>query len=127
MRAVGTGYPADVLGIEGLLESLSLPELGRHVGWGDELVPCRALAAGALVLCCCPPPTVCHSGSSGAVPVAIPQCPLRSTPIPSECNGLPSLVIRAPRESEISSLSVGAYSYAPSGIQYDSDIRVVTY
>ncbi|MGH3943343.1 MAG: hypothetical protein ACRDTG_32910 [Pseudonocardiaceae bacterium] len=51
MRAVGTGYPADVLGGESLPELLGVPELVRHVWWGDELVPRGPLTACALALC----------------------------------------------------------------------------
>jgi hypothetical protein len=36
-----------VLGGEGVVELLGLPELRRYVGWGDELVRGGALAAGA--------------------------------------------------------------------------------
>jgi hypothetical protein len=46
---VGTEHPADVLSGECLVELLSLPELGRDLGRGDELVPCT-LAACALAL-----------------------------------------------------------------------------
>jgi hypothetical protein len=48
--AVGTKYPTDVLGGEGLPELLGLPELGRDLGRGDELVTGSTLAAGALAL-----------------------------------------------------------------------------
>ena len=46
--AVGPGYPADVLGGEGLLELLGLPELGGYFRRDDELVARGTLAAGAL-------------------------------------------------------------------------------
>jgi hypothetical protein len=48
--AVGTEYPANVLGSEGFLELVSVPELGRNVRWGDELVTRGVLAAGTLAL-----------------------------------------------------------------------------
>jgi hypothetical protein len=48
VRAVGAGYPADVLSGEGLAQLLGLPELGRQLGRGDELVPRGSLASGAL-------------------------------------------------------------------------------
>ena len=41
---------AHVLSGEGFLEPLSVPELGRHLRWGDELVPGGTLTAGALAL-----------------------------------------------------------------------------
>ena len=47
---VGPEHPTDVLSGECLVELLSLPELGRDLGRGDELVPGGTLAAGALAL-----------------------------------------------------------------------------
>ena len=48
--AVGAGHPADVLRSESRTELLGVPELGGHLGRGDELVPRGPLAAGALAL-----------------------------------------------------------------------------
>jgi hypothetical protein len=48
--AVGTSYPADVLRGESLAELPGPPELGGHLGWGDELVPRGPLATGTLAL-----------------------------------------------------------------------------
>lgn len=48
--AVSPSDPAHVLGGEGFPELLGFPELSRHLGWGEELVPGGALAAGALMV-----------------------------------------------------------------------------
>ena len=72
------GYPAHVPSGEGFLELLGVPEFGRHLRRGDELVPGGTLAAGALAL-------RVVSGKACAAPAIVLLWSFRTHPSPPQC------------------------------------------